>query len=393
MSRGLLPNLLGFARLLRRAGLKLGTGQVLDAAAAVEAVGIERRDDFYWALYAVFVSRTEDRPVFDEAFRRFWQAPAGRDGADPLPSSNLAAPARPPRAAERRVADAWSAETPSRPSGEEQTAARDCIGTYSADETFRHKDFEGMTADEMRRARQLVARLDLHLANLPVRRFRPDARGPRVDLRRTLRASLRGGGGVIPLARRRRVEKPPALVALCDISGSMTPYARVILHFLHALTASRRSVHTFVFGTRLSNATHALRHRDPDDALNRLGMTVPDWDGGTRIGACLAAFNLRWARRVLGHGAVVLLITDGLDRGDAGTDLARQAERLRRSCRRLIWLNPLLRYAEFQPRAQGVRALLPHVDEMRPVHDLASLEDLARVLGMRTPARRSNAAA
>ncbi|CAN5337759.1 VWA domain-containing protein [soil metagenome] len=392
MSRGLLPNLLGFARLLRRAGLKLGTGQVLDAAAAVEAVGIERRDDFYWALYAVFVSRTEDRPVFDETFRRFWQAPAGRDGADPLPSSNLAAPARVPRAAERRVADAWPGGAISNPPEEQPEAEIERIGTYSAEETFRHKDFDGMTADEMRRARQLVARLDLHLTKLPVRRFRPDARGPRVDLRRTLRASLRGGGGVIPLARRRRIEKPPALVALCDISGSMTAYARIILHFLHALTASRTDVHTFVFGTRLSNATHALRHRDPDDALNRLGTTVSDWDGGTRIGACLEAFNLRWARRVLGHGAVVLLITDGLDR-DAGTDLARQAERLRRSCRRLIWLNPLLRYAEFEPRAQGVRALLPHVDEMRPVHDLASLEDLARTLGARTPARQGSAAA
>lgn len=199
-------------------------------------------------------------------------------------------------------------------------------------------------------------------------------------MRRTLRdAARRGGSDFIALARRRRRTRPPVLVVLCDISGSMAGYTRMLLRFLHALTGDRDRVHTFLFGTRLSNVTRLLRHRDPDVALAELGRRVRDWEGGTRIGPCLHDFNRDWGRRLLAQGAVVLLITDGLDRDDPGL-LARETERLRGSCRSLIWLNPLLRYAEFSPEARGVRAMLPHVDDFRPVHNLASLETLAEAL-------------
>ena len=224
-------------------------------------------------------------------------------------------------------------------------------------------------------------------SDLPTRRFRPDPTGPRFDLRDTIRRSLHEGGEILTLARRRRMTRPPPLVALCDISGSMSRYAQVLLHFLHAVTNDRDRVHSFLFGTRLTNVTRQLRNRDAEVAFEMLSHLVPDWSGGTRIGEALEGFNQHWSRRVLGQGAVVLLITDGLDR-DGAKGLAEATERLRKSCRRLIWLNPLLRYAQFQPKSQGIRAMLPHVDEFRPVHNLASLRDLVATLSDRTPTRR-----
>src|SRR5689334_12551281 len=239
-----------------------------------------------------------------------------------------------------------------------------------------------MSAEELARARELVRRLDLGVRPLVTRRTRPAARGP-IDPARTVRAALRRGGELAVLRRRARVERPPAIVVLCDISGSMGRYSEMLLRFVHALLADRGRGHAFLFATRLSNVTRALRHRDVDDALARCGREVTDWASGTRLGACLRDFNRTWSRRVLATGAVVLLVTDGLDREDAA-GLADAAARLRRSCRRLIWCNPLLRYAGFEPRAAGVRALLPNVDEHRPIHDLDSLEALARALAVRS---------
>jgi uncharacterized protein with von Willebrand factor type A (vWA) domain len=236
-------------------------------------------------------------------------------------------------------------------------------------------DFEAMGAAEIAEAKRQIARLVLPLDERPTRRFRPDARGPRVDLRRTIRASLRSGGEVLSLARTRRQVKAPPLVALCDISGSMTRYAQILLHFLHALANRRARVSVFLFGTRLTNVTRALVKRDPEVAFEMVARILPDWSGGTRIGDSLAAFNRYWARRVLAQGAVVLLISDGLDRQGA-EGLAQATDRLQRSCRRLVWLNPLLRFAGFQPKSQGARALLPHVHEHRPVHNLTSLKAL-----------------
>jgi uncharacterized protein with von Willebrand factor type A (vWA) domain len=236
-----------------------------------------------------------------------------------------------------------------------------------------------MTADEMEQAKRLIAGLRLPIPQIMTRRLHPDARGHRVDLRASLRASLRGNADIIALRRRSYRRRHPPLVVLCDISGSMSRYSRMFLHFLHAITSDRDRVTSFVFGTRLTNITRQLRQRDVDIALGAISATVADWSGGTRIGATLKEFNQRWSRRVLGQNAVVMLISDGLDR-DPGEDLGVQIERLHKSCHRLIWLNPLLRFEEFEPRAAGVRLMLPHVDAFLPAHNIDSLTDLARSL-------------
>jgi uncharacterized protein with von Willebrand factor type A (vWA) domain len=285
----------------------------------------------------------------------------------------------------RRLSEAWRPPRapPPPPPGREAPPRIEALLAYSADEVLRTRDFDQMSAEELARARALVRGITLGVRPLVTRRTRPAARGP-IDPARTLRRALRRGGALLELRRRARIERPPAVVVLCDISGSMGRYAEMLLRFVHALLAERGRGHAFLFATRLTNATRALRHRDVDDALARCGREVTDWASGTRLGACLHEFNRAWSRRVLAAGAVVLLVTDGLDRDDT-TGLPAEVARLRRSCRRLVWLNPLLRYAGFEPRAAGVRALLPNVDEHRPVHDLASLEALARALAAPPP--------
>ena len=376
-----------FARLLRRTGLPTGPGDVLNALGALAAVNVTRPDEFYWALQAVFVRRGEHKPIFYEAFRLFWSdRPSPNPVLDELMSLSKI-PVRAPSPLRRRLAEAW-AQGGSGADSERDRIEVDLRMTYSEREALSEKDFEQMSVAEIEAAREAIARMRLPIRDLPTRRRRHDPAGSEVDLRRTLRATLRAGGATIPLQWRARRLRPPPLVALCDVSGSMSGYTRMLLHFLHALTNNRDRVHTFLFGTRLTNATRHLRHRDGDVALERLQKVVKDWDGGTRIGACIEEFNRSWSRRVLGQGAVVLLITDGLDR-EGGEGLGAAMDRLHRSCRRLIWLNPLLRYEEFQPEAQGIRAILPHVDDFRPVHSLNSLRELAQVLSAEpTPARR-----
>ena len=378
-----------FARVLRAAGLPVGPGRVLGAVEAAAEVGLARREDLYWALHAVLVSRGEHRVVFDEAFRLFWRDPGQvPDALALLLSRSPLPPAAPP--VSRRVAEAMALPRPRRERQGPPPVEVDAALAWSDREVLRAKDFERMSAEELREAEVAVARLRLDVRDVPSRRLRPDPRGDRVDPRASLRAALRAGGGGIPIRWRSAASRPPAVVALCDVSGSMARYARMLLRFLHALTGDRDRVSSFTFGTRLTQVTHLLKHRDVDVALAAVGQAVADWEGGTRIGACLREFNLRWSRRLLGHGAVVLLVTDGLDRED-GRGLAEEMERLRRSCRRLVWLNPLLRYQQFEPRAAGIRAMLPHVDELRPVHDLRSLAQLAEALS--APTGRAGAAA
>ncbi|MFV2006163.1 MAG: VWA domain-containing protein, partial [Longimicrobiales bacterium] len=357
-----------------------GPGQVIQARRALGVVDITKRDDFYWALHSVFVQCGEHRELFRQAFGRFWRDPE-RPALDPLLAEMLAQSTVPDTAegadALRRVREASAS-----PSTEELDPEReiDMRMTGSTREVLARRDFEQMSVEEAREAKRVMARLTLPLRAIATRRRKPDPSGSRVNVRATLRASLRSSGDLIPLRWTSPRRRPPALVTLCDVSGSMSTYSRMLLHFLHALTNDRERVHTFLFGTRLTNATRFLEHRDVDVALSGLGGAVEDWGGGTRIGASLETFNRLWSRRVLGHGAVVLLITDGLDRD--GTELLeKEAARLRRSCRRLIWLNPLLRYEGFSPLAAGVRAILPHVDEFRPVHNLESLAELGRALG------------
>jgi uncharacterized protein with von Willebrand factor type A (vWA) domain len=267
------------------------------------------------------------------------------------------------------------------------------VVAWSDRSTLRTKDFEQMTAAEIRESEAAIDAMTFPMSPVPTRRRRPDPRGDLLDPRASLRAALRTGSGAIPLRWRSPVDRPPEVVALVDVSGSMARYARMLLRFLHALTRRRRHVSSFTFATRLTNVTRTLRDRDPDEAMARVGRAVTDWDGGTRIASALREFNVRWSRRVLGRGALVLLVTDGLDREDA-VGLALETARLQRSCRRLIWLNPLLRYQRFEPRAAGIRAMLPHVDAFLPVHDLASIEQLTEALagaGPRAARRRAGA--
>jgi uncharacterized protein with von Willebrand factor type A (vWA) domain len=268
----------------------------------------------------------------------------------------------------------------------------DAVLTVSDRERLQRMDFEAMSAEEIADAKREIRRLVLPLDLRRTRRLRADPLGPATDLRRTIRNSLRQGGEILTIARNRQVMRPPPLVVLCDISGSMSRYAQILLHFLHAVTNDRDRVQVFLFGTRLSNVTRQLRHRDPEAAFQMVSHVVPDWSGGTRIGEALNTFNRLWARRVLGQGAIVLLITDGLDR-DGAKGLAENMDRLHRSCRRLIWLNPLLRWAGFEPKSQGIRAILPHVDDFRPVHNLASLRALVDLLSRPVPRRAVLAAA
>jgi uncharacterized protein with von Willebrand factor type A (vWA) domain len=240
-------------------------------------------------------------------------------------------------------------------------------------------DFEKMTTSEIESAKSAMRRMHLPIMEVPTRRFRPDKTGARADMRATLRTALRSGGDIIPMRWRRNRQRKPPIVVLCDISGSMERYARMLLHFLHAITNDRDRVHTFLFGTRLTNVTRYLRNKDIDVALEQVTDAVVDWSGGTRIGQCLHDFNRDWSRRVLTQGAVVILITDGLDR-EGGEGLPKEMDRLHRSSRRLIWLNPLLRYDEFEPKSQGIRAILPHVDDFRPIHNLESLAQLTHIL-------------
>lgn len=386
----LADNIAHFGRALRKAGLPIGPGRVADAIRAVAAAGFTARADFYWTLHACFVSRPEHRTVFAQIFRLYWRDPRYLEHMMSLmlPAVRGVQQERPAQAAERRAAEALL-DGADRPPPELEEAQPDetrididASATMSAEERLRTLDFEQMTLAEVAEAKRMLARLDLPVKPLPSRRMQAGP-GAQVDRARTLRLALRRGGEVAALPRRRPRIRWPNLVVLCDISGSMSQYSRLALHFVHAV-ANRRGqgwarVHAFTFGTRLTNITRHLRQRDVDAALAAAGAEAQDWSGGTRIGASLAAFNRDWGRRVLGQGAVVLLITDGLDRDDAGV-LARQAERLHLSCRRLIWLNPLLRWEGFAPRAAGIRALLPHVDSFRAGHSVQSLEALGQVI-------------
>jgi uncharacterized protein with von Willebrand factor type A (vWA) domain len=385
-------NIAHFARALRKVGLPIGPGRVIDAIRAVEAAGFSERVDFYWTLHACFVSRPEERVVFEQVFRLFWRDPKYLDHMMNLllPSIQGLHEDRQASAAEKRAAEALldgaARDIPEpRVQGREEDShiEIDASATMSHEERLKTLDFELMSVAEMAEAKRMLARLSLPVRPLKTRRSVADAAGHALDMRRTLRGSLRTGGEVQRLALRSPRERWPNLVVLCDISGSMSQYSRMVLHFVHAV-ANRKGqgwarVHAFTFGTRLTNITRHLGQRDVDAALKAAGAEAQDWSGGTRIGACLQAFNRDWSRRVLGQGAVVLLITDGLDRDDTGV-LARQAERLHLSCRRLIWLNPLLRWEGFAPRAGGIKAMLPHCDTFRASHSVASLEALGRVI-------------
>jgi uncharacterized protein with von Willebrand factor type A (vWA) domain len=375
----LAENILYFARALRAAGIPVGPGAVLDALEAVKAAGVGDRDDFYWTLHAVFVKKHEHSVLFDQAFRIFFRKRGYLDHLVSMMLPQAQGAAQAPKAGSSRVNEALFGGLRDKLKEEQREIEIDLRNTVSDREVLQRKDFAQMTAAEIALAKDAIRRMVLSLDEVRTRRLAADPRGRTIDLRRTLRASMKAGGALIDLKFRGPQTRLPPIVALLDISGSMGEYTRLFLHFLHAVTDARKRVHSFLFGTRLTNVTRALRAKDPDEALAACSANVADWSGGTRIASSLAAFNKQWGRRVLGGGAIVLLFTDGLER-DPDDRLAFEIDRLHRSCSRLIWLNPLLRFEGFEAKARGVQTMLPFVDEFRPVHNLASMEDLCRAL-------------
>jgi hypothetical protein len=379
----LAENIMHFARVLREAGIPVGPGTVLDALDAANCGSIRTRDDFYWTLHAVFVKRRDQRELFDQAFHVFWKKPKMLEQLMQLFFHSITRDAgeKAKQAGFRRLAEAMfdKHETQSQQRKKKDDIEVDATFTASADEVLRKKDFEQMTVAEQAQAKQSISNMRLHRIEVMTRRYERASHGPTIDMRRTLQGSLRAGGHFIDLERRQKQWHEPPLVVLCDISGSCSNYSRMFLHFLHALTNDRDRVSVFLFGTRLTNITRELNRRDIDEAMAKVSGAVKDWSGGTRIGTSLREFNYRWARRVLTQNAHVLIMTDGLDREDSDL-LKHEMQRLRRQTKRIVWLNPLLRYDGFKALAGGIRAMMPHVDEFRPVHSLDSLRDLAAAL-------------
>ncbi len=385
----LVRNIIWFARALRKSGLPIGPGQVVRAVRAVEAAGFTRREDFFWVLHACFVSKREQHAVFEQVFRLFWRDPQYLEHMISLlsPMVRGVAEEHKAKAAAKRAAEALLDDQlndfPEVEEQEETVVEIDAQSTTSTQERLRTLDFEQMSLDEIAEAKRMLAKLNLPVPPIRTRRMTPDSHGRLPDGRATMRAAMRRGGELTTLSHRAPKERWPDLVLICDISGSMSQYSRMILHFLHAVSNTKGQgwarVHGFTFGTRLTNITRHMATRDVDAALAAAGSEAQDWDGGTRISECLHTFNRDWSRRVLSRGAVVLLVTDGLERGD--TDLLRrEMQRLQLSARRLIWLNPLLRFDGFMPRAEGIRTMLPYVDTLVAGHNVASLEALAAVI-------------
>jgi len=383
----LAENVVHFARVLRAAGVPVGTDRVLLALQALEVAGIESRADFRAVLAACLIDRTQHRLLFEQAFHIFWKDPdlLGQMLRLLLPQvSEKKGGAPPPPPENRRLGEALAPklDRTEQPQPGERLEI-DAHMDWTDREQLRKADFDTMSTAEWAAARRMLATLAPFFEKLPTRRHAPASRGSRLDLRAALREAGRRGGDIAVLPRQRRRLRTEPLVAIVDISGSMSRYSRMFLHFVHALAGGRDAanyrIHAFVFGTRLTNITRQLRHRDPDEAVADVVRAVDDWSGGTRIAACLHEFNRNWARRVLSGSPTVLLVTDGLEHAHID-ELGREAERLAKSCRRLVWLNPLLRYEAFKPKARGVRALLAHVSSFLPVHNIASLEQLAATL-------------
>jgi uncharacterized protein with von Willebrand factor type A (vWA) domain len=379
----MLDNIVGFGRALRSAGVPLGPGAAIEAMQALSIVGVTKRDDVFAAFQSIFIKSQDHALIFAQAFDLFfnlieeWQQLLDANLLSESSESQSSSPVS------RRLQEAVGLGEPVE---RQERQVKDLQLSVSDQEVLQNQDFAQMSAKELAEAMRAVRQMTLPLADQPTRRFTSDPKGRRFDFRRTLRDSLRNAGEVIRLRHLGAQRRPPPIVVLLDISGSMSEYTRMFLHFLHAVTDARKRVSVFLFGTRLSNITRALRVRDPDAALAKVSSTVEDWSGGTRIATSLHDFNRLWGRRVLGQGAIVLLITDGLER-EADVGLSFEMDRLRRSCRRLIWLNPLLRFDGFEAKARGIKMMLPHVDEFRPIHNLNSIQSLVDALSGTSPRR------
>ena len=378
----ILRSLLLFVEVLRKMGLDVGSGNVLDMARAVEYAPFGRKQDFRQAARCILVHRKQDLPLFDEAFEVFWRRPAQRQMTRDIKSlgeeRRYRRPEVGPPAAGQGSTDAGDGGQPG--------DSIDLTRTYSAREVLRAKDFADFTPAEIADARRMMAELYWDLGRRRTRRLAPGG-GASLDLRRTLRNNVKYGGEFIELAGRRRRDKVRPLVLICDVSGSMESYTRMLLHFIHSVARGPQRIEAFLFATRLTRVTRFLGHRSIDQAVTEVSRAVPDWAGGTRIGEAVKTFNFQWLRRVGAGGPVVMLISDGWDRGEPEL-LAREMSRLQRSCHRLIWLNPLLGSPVYEPLTRGIQAALPYVDDFLPVHNLNSLQALAAHLNDLGPERR-----
>ena len=385
----ILANLLRFAEVLRRLGLDAGPANVLDMVRATEHVHIGRRGEFYQAARSIFVHRRQDLPVFDEAFNVFWRKPnTARSGMD-LRSMGEQRRFRKPQVSAGRDEPADDSLALEGDPDDESVSNIDLTRTYSAREVLRQKDFSQFTGQEIAEARRMMAALRWDLGRRRTRRMVP-GEGAGLDLRRSLRRSLQYGGEMFDLAERGPKVRARSLALICDVSGSMERYTRMLLHFIHTIASGQSpsplQIEAFLFATRLTRITRQLRYRSIDQAITEVSRAVPDWAGGTRIGDAVKTFNYQWLRRTLRGQAIVMIISDGWDRGEPEL-LARETSRLQRSCHRLIWLNPLLGSASYQPLTQGMQAALPYVDDFLPVHNMNSLQALAAHLSQIGPQR------
>lgn len=384
LNTSLPESITSFGRLLRAGGVKVGTAEIINAIEAVELVGVAEKDLFKWALQGTLITKHESVPFFDWAFDIFWQDP-GRTGKAAVLLKKLAArkaltgtrsapTARQPHTTARASAKGWG-----KPSDRDDGSGVSHTGAYSADESLKQKHFEQFTEDDMRMAVEFLKQAKFNSGMRSSRRYTPGHRQIRLDLQKTIRKNALQNRDFIKLAWKQRKLKPRPVVILSDISGSMERYSRILLHFMHTLSRQIKTMEAFTFGTRLTRITHQIRSGDIEVAMGRISADVKDWNGGTRMGAALETFNRFWARRTLGNGAIVILISDGWDTGNNEL-LKSEMGRLQRSCHRLIWLNPNIGYDTFEPLTRGVLTLLPFADEFLPVHNLQSLLDLSRVL-------------
>jgi hypothetical protein len=374
----LLANLLLFGRLLRRLGMEVNAGRMLDLIQALEHIQIGRKSDFYYTARSLLVHRYEDLRFFDQAFELFWRKPAEEWTALNLSGLDELRQSRKSPNRQKPLLHSSIATPPSTGQSVQSESRPQIVQTYSDIEVLRHKDFAEMNVDELKRARELIAELVLQLGERRTRRKQSGA-GTLFDWRRTLRRNLKYGGEVLKWARREPKFKPRPLVVIADISGSMERYTNLLLQFIYSLSSGLNQVEAFVFSTRLTRISRQLHNRDAERALREVAHCVSDWAGGTRIGEALKDFNFKWARRVLGRGAILMIISDGWDRGDISL-LRREMERISLSCYRLLWLNPLLGHEGYEPLTQGMSTALPYIDDFLPVHNLVSLEQLGEVL-------------
>ena len=381
----ILHNLALFGEVLRGLGLEVGSGNMVDLVRATEHVPLARRGDFRQAARSILVHRKADLPLFDEAFDVFWRRPATGQTSLDLRSMGEQRRFRQPQAGPPAASDPAGAGASGQADDENAPDQVDLTRTYSPREVLREKNFARFTMQEVEEAKGMIAQLSWNLGRRQTRRREPGS-GAQLDLRRTLRANQKYGGELLDLSYRRRRDKPRSLVLLCDISGSMERYTRMLLHFIHAISGGLDRVEAFLFATRLTRITRYLQHRGVDQTVSQVSRAVPDWAGGTRIGDALKSFNYLWLRRVVRGGAVVMVISDGWDRGEPEL-LSKEMFRLQRSCSRLIWLNPLLGDQAYQPLTRGMQAALPYTDDFLPVHNLNSLVVLGRHLSNLQPRR------